>query len=201
MFTRTGDRYVGDTEAQDNHQSATGFHDYKMTVPRAEKAGYDVWMIPYNIRIIRYSDLMLLYAEALNENGKASEALKYLNEVRERARNTNPVDPRKDKQAYVPVVTAATLPPVTETRQDALREIIWHERRVELAMEGWRRDDLMRQKRFGVRVDLGSAIARRRNLISGKRKIDRSAEIVNAKQKMKSRFGAEIPKRPRPTAG
>lgn len=164
VFTRTGDRYVGDTEAQDNHQSATGFHDYKMTVPRAEKAGYDVWMIPYNIRIIRYSDLMLLYAEALNENGKASEALKYLNEVRERARNTNPVDPRKDKQAYVPVVTAATLPPVTETRQDALREIIWHERRVELAMEGWRRDDLMRQKRFG---EVMRAYAKKYNVQKG----------------------------------
>lgn len=164
VFTRTGDRYVGDTEAQDNHQSATGFHDYKMTVPRAEKAGYDVWMIPYNIRIIRYSDLLLLYAEALNENGKASEALKYLNEVRERARNTNPVDPRKDKQAYVPVVTAATLPPVTETRQDALREIIWHERRVELAMEGWRRDDLMRQKRFG---EVMRAYAKKYNVQKG----------------------------------
>lgn len=164
VFTRTGDRYVGDTEAQDNHQSATGFHDYKMTVPRAEKAGYDVWMIPYNIRIIRYSDLMLLYAEALNENGKPSEALKYLNEVRERARNTNPVDPRKDKQAYVPVVTAATLPPVTETRQDALREIIWHERRVELAMEGWRRDDLMRQKRFG---EVMRAYAKKYNVQKG----------------------------------
>ena len=164
VFTRTGDRYVGDTEAQDNHQSATGFHDYKMTVPRAEKAGYDVWMIPYNIRIIRYSDLMLLYAEALNENGKPSEALKYLNEVRDRARNTNPLDPRKDKQAYVPVVTAATLPPVTETRQDALREIIWHERRVELAMEGWRRDDLMRQKRFG---EVMRAYAKKYNVQKG----------------------------------
>ena len=164
VFTRTGDRYVGDTEAQDNHQSATGFHDYKMTVPRAEKAGYDVWMIPYNIRIVRYSDLLLLYAEALNENGKPSEALKYLNEVRDRARNTNPVDPRKDKQAYVPVVTAATLPPVTETRQDALRGIIWHERRVELAMEGWRRDDLMRQKRFG---EVMRAYAKKYNVQKG----------------------------------
>lgn len=164
VFTRTGDRYVGDREAQDNHQSATGFHDYKMTVPKAEKSGYDVWMIPYNIRIIRYSDLLLLYAEALNENGKSAQALKYLNEVRERARNTNPLDPRKDIQAYIPVVTANTLPPITETQQDKLREIIWHERRVELAMEGWRRDDLMRQKRFG---EVMRAYAKKYNVQKG----------------------------------
>ncbi|MBO1362889.1 RagB/SusD family nutrient uptake outer membrane protein [Prevotella sp. A2931] len=149
VFTRTGDRYVGDKQAQDNHQSATGFHDYKMTVPSVDKAGFDVWMISYNIRLIRYADVLLLYAEALNENGKAPEALKYLNQVRQRARNTNPMDPRKDQQAYVPVVTARTLPDITVTNKDELREIIWHERRVELAMEGWRRDDLMRQRRFG----------------------------------------------------
>lgn len=149
VFTRTGDRYIGDTECQDNHQSATGFHDYKMTVPTADKQGEDVWMISYNIRMIRYADVLLLYAEALNENGKAQEALKYLNKVRGRARNTNPVDPRKDMQAYIPQTTAATLPDITVTAKDALRQAIWHERRVELAMEGWRRDDLMRQHRFG----------------------------------------------------
>lgn len=149
VFTRTGDRYIGDEQEQDNHQSATGFHDYKMTVPAADKAGYDVWMISYNIRLIRYADILLLYAEALNENNKSTEALHYLNLIRQRARNTNPVDPRKDRQAYVPHVTAQTLPDITETGKDALRQIIWHERRVELAMEGWRRDDLMRQHRFG----------------------------------------------------
>ena len=69
--------------------------------------------------------------------------------MRERARNTNPMDPRKDMQAYIPPTTAASLPDITETSKDALEKIIWHERRVELAMEGWRRDDLMRQHRFG----------------------------------------------------
>ena len=149
VFTQTGDHYIGDAYDQDNSQSATGYNDYKLTVPQVEKQGYDCWMIPYNIRIIRYSDLLLLYAEALNENGKSAQALTYLNMVRRRARNTNLMDPRKDKQAYVPVVTATTLPDITTTSQDELRQIIRHERRVELAMEGWRRDDLMRQKRFG----------------------------------------------------
>lgn len=149
VFTQTGDHYIGDAFDQDNSQSATGYNDYKMTVPQVEKQGYDCWMIPYNIRIIRYSDILLLYAEALNENGKSSEALTYLNMVRRRARNTSPMDPRKDKQTYIPVVTATTLPDITTTNKDELRKIIWHERRVELAMEGWRRDDLMRQRRFG----------------------------------------------------
>lgn len=149
VFTQTGDRYVGDTQDQDNTLSATGFHGYKMTVPRIDKVGYDVWMIPYHIRLIRYSDVLLMYAEALNENGQSAKALTYVNAVRERARNTNPLDPRRDKQAYVPAVTASTLPNITVTGKDALREAIWLERRLELAMEGWRRDDLIRQKRFG----------------------------------------------------
>ena len=149
IFTRTGDRYAGDTEEQDNSGSETGFHDYKMTVPSADKVGFDPWMISYNIRMIRYADILLLYAEVLNENGKPAQALTYLNQVRSRARNTNPVDPRRDKQVYVPQTTANTLPDITVTDQSRLREIIWHERRCELAMEGWRRDDLMRQKRFG----------------------------------------------------
>ena len=110
----------------------------------------DVWMISYNIRLIRYSDVLLMYAEALNENGKAAAALPYLNEVRERARNSNPVDPRRDRQTYIPPTTGNTLKNITETGQDQLRKLIWHERRCELAMEGWRRDDLMRQKRFGT---------------------------------------------------
>lgn len=149
VFTRTGDRYIGDAQPQDNHQSATGFHDYKMTVPTADKQGYDVWMISYNIRMIRYADVLLLYAEALNENGKPQEALHYLNMIRQRPRNTSPMDPRKDMQAYVPPTTSASLPDITTTNKDELRRAIWHERRVELAMEGWRRDDLMRQHRFG----------------------------------------------------
>ncbi|MCI1779416.1 MAG: RagB/SusD family nutrient uptake outer membrane protein [Bacteroidales bacterium] len=150
VFTQTGDRYVGDTEDQDNSQSTTGYHDYKMTVPRIEKQGQDVWMISYNIRMIRYSDVLLLYAEALNETGQPGKALIYLNEVRKRARETNPVDPRRSKQSYVPSTSASSLPDITTTDKDALRKIIWHERRCELAMEGWRRDDLMRQQRFGT---------------------------------------------------
>lgn len=149
VFTRTGDRYLGDTKPQDNSGSATGFHDYKMTVPAIEKVGFDVWMISYNIRLIRYADVILLYAEALNENGKDGLALVELNKVRKRARETNPVDPRKDMQAYIPPTLPTSIPDITTTSTDLLRKAIWDERRRELAMEGWRREDLIRQKRFG----------------------------------------------------
>ncbi len=83
---------------------------------------------PGNIRIIRYSDILLLAAEALNENGKSAEALTYLNQVRKRARGTNQV----------------ILPDVTVTDQSQLREKIYKERRVELAMEQQRWFDLLR---------------------------------------------------------
>ena len=83
---------------------------------------------PGNIRILRYSDILLLAAEALNENGKSAEALTYLNMVRQRARGTNNF----------------ILPDVTTTVQSELREKIYHERRVELAMEQQRWFDLLR---------------------------------------------------------
>lgn len=149
VFTHTGDKYIGDSRAQDNSIAPDKYHDYKMTVPRADKVGYNVWLIPYNIRIIRYADVLLMYAEVLNENGKSIEALKYLNQIRDRARNTSPLDPRREIQIYIPPTNIATLPDITVTDKTQLRNLIWKERRMELAMEGWRRNDLIRQKRFG----------------------------------------------------
>lgn len=83
---------------------------------------------PGNIRILRYADILLLAAEALNENGKSLEALSYLEMVRKRARGSNNF----------------ILPEITVTNQTLLREKIRHERRVELAMEQQRWFDLVR---------------------------------------------------------
>ncbi|MCX6265793.1 MAG: RagB/SusD family nutrient uptake outer membrane protein [Bacteroidetes bacterium] len=82
-------------------------------------------------RLIRYADVLLMAAEALNENNKAAEALPYLNQVRQRARQGN----------------SAVLPDITTTSQTELRTIIYDERRHELAMEGWRFWDLVRTGR------------------------------------------------------
>jgi hypothetical protein len=83
---------------------------------------------PGNIRHLRYADILLLAAEALNENGKSAEALIYLEQVRKRARGTNNF----------------ILPEITETNPSLLRELIYKERRIELAMEQHRWFDLLR---------------------------------------------------------
>ncbi|MCR6639094.1 MAG: RagB/SusD family nutrient uptake outer membrane protein [Sporocytophaga sp.] len=80
---------------------------------------------PSNYRIIRYADVLLMAAEAANELGMTEKALKYLKEVRDRV----------------------NMPEVTEVNKDRLREIIWRERRVELALEGHRFFDIVRQGR------------------------------------------------------
>lgn len=82
----------------------------------------------HNRRLIRFADVLLMAAEALNENGKPGEALIHLNRVRERARNGNP----------------DILPDIIETGKDALRDLILTERRHELALEGHRFWDLVR---------------------------------------------------------
>lgn len=85
----------------------------------------------HNRRLIRYADVLLMAAEASNENGKPAQALQYLNQVRQRARGDN----------------NSILPNVTVTDKAALRDIIFRERRVELALEGHRFWDLVRTGR------------------------------------------------------
>jgi hypothetical protein len=88
-----------------------------------------------NIRVLRYAEVLLMNAEAANEIGGAANttlALNSLNAVRARARGANPL---------------TVLPPVTTTDQTQLRNAIWHERRVELAMEFDRYFDVIRQGR------------------------------------------------------
>ena len=81
-----------------------------------------------NIRLIRYSDVVLMAAEAANELGNTTEAQKDLEMVRARARGNNP----------------GVLPEVTSLEQGVLREAIRHERRVELGLEFDRFYDLVR---------------------------------------------------------
>jgi hypothetical protein len=82
----------------------------------------------HNRRILRYADVLLIAAEALNVNGKPNDALIHLNEVRERARGGN----------------GSILPDITETNMELLDDLIFEERRHELAMEGHRLWDLIR---------------------------------------------------------
>ena len=88
---------------------------------------------PNNILVLRFADVLLMYAEACNELGESREALDKLEMVRARARRTvHPAD------------MTVGLPEITETGKEKLREIIWNERRIELALEGHRFFDLIR---------------------------------------------------------
>jgi len=78
-----------------------------------------------NWKVIRYADVLLMLAEALNENGKSGEALVYLNQVRTRAGLTGYAILSKDE----------------------MREKIYIERRLELSFEGVRWFDLVRTGR------------------------------------------------------
>ena len=86
-----------------------------------------------NYPVIRYADVILMYAEALNQNGKTAEACKYLNMTRRRGfgyqtTETSPVDLQ-----------------TTDKAQFAL--MVEQERRVELAFENHRWFDLIRTGR------------------------------------------------------
>lgn len=108
--------------------------------------GQHAWWV--NVRILRYADVVLMYAEAANELGQTSEALEKLEWIRARARNGN----------------NAVLPPVTSTDQAQLRSAIWHERRIELAMEHERFFDIVR---WGIAANV-LHYAGKNNYISGR---------------------------------
>ena len=84
--------------------------------------------------IIRYADVLLMYAEAKIELGQIDESvLNAINQVRARAYG-------------VDVADTGQYPAVTTTDQSRLRNIIRVERRVEFANEGLRYMDLVRWK-------------------------------------------------------
>jgi len=82
-----------------------------------------------NFDIIRYSEILLIYAEAVNEvSGPTSDAYDAINAVRARARNGN----------------ENALPDLTGLSKDEFRDAVLQERRVEFVNEGIRWYDLVR---------------------------------------------------------
>ena len=82
-----------------------------------------------NMHILRYSDALLMYAEALNEVGQTSNAYQYLNRVRERAFNSTDYN-------------------FSGLSEGQFRDAVLQERRLELAIEGHRWFDLVRTGRL-----------------------------------------------------
>ncbi|NBP68632.1 MAG: RagB/SusD family nutrient uptake outer membrane protein, partial [Cytophagia bacterium] len=105
-----------------------------------------------NYVYLRYADILLMKAEALNELNRTSEALAPLNQVRKRARESYLYDEGLENFGVIP---ANLLPDVSGT-QVQVREAIRHERRVELGFEFHRYFDLMRYGQAAAETALGS---------------------------------------------
>ncbi len=79
-----------------------------------------------NVTILRYADVLMMRAEALNElNGPNAESIALVNQIRTRS--------------SLPAITLASYP-----TKEGLRDKIFDERNKEFFMEGRRRDDLIR---------------------------------------------------------
>jgi len=121
--------------------TSTGYVSKKHTQPLSE--------IPVNIKgdgnlnyqAIRFAEVLLIEAEALNESGDSAGALIPLNRVRKRARESYLHDPTLPGFGSVP---AGLLPDITVTNQASLRDQIRVERRSELALEFHRFFDIIR---------------------------------------------------------
>lgn len=79
-----------------------------------------------NYRILRYADILLMYAEALNELGRTAEAYPFIQQVRTRAG----------------LPSLATARP--NMNQQQMRDQLTHERALEFAIESQRINDLIR---------------------------------------------------------
>lgn len=125
-IVKNGDDVPGDPDATNyyiqpsQHKSARIIR--KFYINKEERPSpYDDDHNPLGIRILRYADVLLMYAEACNELGRDADARTALNQVRSRV----------------------NLPAVTSSG-DALRQAIRTERRLELACEFNRLYDIRR---------------------------------------------------------
>ncbi len=103
--------------------SSTGYNLRKFLVPKSISMEWNT--SPANFVVMRYAEVLLMKAEALNELGRTSEAEGPLYEVRQRAGLT-------DRSS------------IEGLTQSEMRERIFQERRMELAFEGHRWFDLIR---------------------------------------------------------
>ena len=84
------------------------------------------WRSGINERLLRYADILLMYAECLNETGDTPGAYTYIQKVRDRVGLPN---------------LATAKPGLTQAQ---MREQIGHERFLEFPLEGHRFDDIRR---------------------------------------------------------
>ena len=125
--------------AQTSDYLLTGYALKKLVHPDSEGEGYDK-LVRYAWPNIRLAELYLNYAEAMNEAyGPSQEVYDAINIVRNRAGIPTV------EESWGNTFIAKT--PNKHTTKEGLREIIHHERMIELSFEGHRYDDLRRWKR------------------------------------------------------
>ena len=107
--------------------SYTGYNLRKFLVAKSVANAYD--NNPLNFPVLRYADVLLMKAEALNELGQTSDAQ---------------LPASNDNATLNKVRARAGLGNVSGLNQSDLRMKIMHERRMELAFEGQRWFDLIR---------------------------------------------------------
>lgn len=88
-----------------------------------DMAGMEANYCAINVPLMRYSNVLLMKAEVLNEQGKAAEAIPLINQVRD---------------------VHGDMPPMTGTSKEAVQAQIEHERMIEFPLENWRWYDLRR---------------------------------------------------------
>nr|WKN34780.1 RagB/SusD family nutrient uptake outer membrane protein [Tunicatimonas sp. TK19036] len=122
--TLYGEIVLGDGGTPDTTFTSTGEVDQLETYnQKVFMPGIDQAQFGYNRKMLRYADVLLIAAEAANENNNSAAALDYLNMVHMRSMPDSPI---------------------TATDQATLRQLIYDERRAELAFEGERYYDLVR---------------------------------------------------------
>jgi len=126
---RIGDEFEG--QVFQDVVNGTGYAIKKWAI--SGESGVEIeqnypWHTSANFALYRYAEVLLMYAEALNELGKSAEAVQYINQVRARP--------------------SVNMPPLAENLNKAeVFEAIRHERRVELSFEGKTGFDL---RRWGI---------------------------------------------------
>lgn len=122
-----------------NRWSLSGYWAKKLVyyenVQVTSGSGYTVRAYPFPV--VRLADLYLLYAEALNESDRMSEAYEWIDLVRNRA----------GLDGVVQSWASASKNPGKPSSKEGLRDIIQDERMIELVFEGHRFWDLRRWKR------------------------------------------------------
>lgn len=117
--------------------SLTGYNVRKFLIPLSVSPSYD--NSPLNFPVIRFSDILLMKAEALNELGQTAQAEAPLNRVRKRA-------------GLADVATGLS--------QADFREAVLRERRMEFAFEGQRWFDLIRVNKGQYGLDFLHSIGK-----------------------------------------